>query len=79
MRRNTSRAIAPSKEQEAPSLRRELDLLTHNEVCEVLGLAIGTGHNRASRGDWPPSIKVGRRSLYPLAGLKRWLASRPSR
>jgi len=60
----------------ATHLRRELGFYTHAEVCGVLGVALGTGFNRRGRGDWPPSVSVGRTRLYPVAQFQRWLARR---
>lgn len=60
----------------ATQLRRELGFYTHEEVCGVLNVATGTGYNRRCRGDWPPSVSVGRARLYPVSGFRQWLARR---
>lgn len=60
----------------ATKLRRELGFFTHEEICGVLNVAPGTGFNRRCRGDWPPSIPVGRQRLYPVSQFQKWIARR---
>jgi predicted DNA-binding transcriptional regulator AlpA len=74
-------APTPPAKAETPAnpLRRDLGFYTHEEVCGILGVAPGTGYNRRAAGDWPPSIRIGRGSLYPVLGVKRWLAGRKTR
>lgn len=51
-------------------------LLTVEELAQELRVTTGTIRNRLSRGDdLPPSIRVGRRRLFPSAELEKWLAA----
>lgn len=53
------------------------DYLTIEEVSSRLHIRVGTARNRLSRGDpMPPSVKIGRRRLFPLAELERWVMTR---
>lgn len=48
--------------------------LTIEEISERLHIKVGTARNRLSRGEpMPPSIKIGRRRLFPSVELERWL------
>lgn len=60
----------------ADTLRRELNVMAHDEVCAVIGIEPTTGYNRIRAGDWPPSFKVGRHRLYDVPSFQRWLRSR---
>lgn len=52
-------------------------LLTIEEIAQILRMSIGTARNRLSRGDeMPPSLRVGRRRLFPEQSLYRWCARR---
>jgi excisionase family DNA binding protein len=52
-------------------------LLTIDEIAQILRMSIGTVRNRLSRGDaMPPSLRVGRRRLFPEQSLHRWSAKR---
>lgn len=49
-------------------------LLTVTELADVLHMDVGTIRNRLSRGDsMPPSVKIGRRRLFPVSELSKWL------
>lgn len=48
--------------------------LTIEEVSHRLHIATGTARNRICRGDpMPPSLKVGRRRLFPEVEFETWL------
>lgn len=48
--------------------------LTIEEISQRLHIATGTARNRICRGDpMPPSLKVGRRRLFPEAEFEIWL------
>lgn len=52
-------------------------LLTITELSDVLHMDVGTIRNRLSRGEpMPPSIKVGRRRLFPASELEKWLMTK---
>lgn len=51
--------------------------LTIEEISERLHISPGTARNRLSRGEpMPPSVKVGRRRLFPSLELERWLMNK---
>lgn len=51
--------------------------LTVDEMSELLHMSPGTARNRLSRGEpMPPSIKIGRRRLFPVNELDKWLMTR---
>lgn len=51
--------------------------LSVEEVAKALHIEIGTARNRLSRRDpMPPSVKVGRRRLFPADELEIWLKSK---
>ena len=47
--------------------------LTRREAAEYLGLAAGYLGNLATRGLGPGYIKLGRKVLYPVEELERWI------
>lgn len=48
--------------------------LSLSELATVLKLATGTVRNRLSRGEpMPPSVLIGRRRLFPIAGVDQWI------
>jgi len=48
--------------------------LTTEELGNELSLSVGAVRNRLSRGDpMPPSIKIGRRRLFPVAEFHAWM------
>jgi hypothetical protein len=51
---------------------------TVEEIAELLRIRPGTVRNRLSRRDcdMPPSIVIGRRRLFPLAGYEVWIKQR---
>lgn len=52
-------------------------LLTITELSDVLHMDVGTIRNRLSRGEpMPPSVKIGRRRLFPIQEVNKWLLSR---
>ena len=51
--------------------------LTVDEMSKLLHMSPGTARNRLSRGEpMPPSIKIGRRRLFPVNELDKWLMTR---
>lgn len=49
--------------------------LTYEQAAGLLCMSTGGLRNRLCRGEpVPPSIKVGRRRLFPESELHRWLA-----
>lgn len=51
--------------------------LTIEEMAKLLHISPGTARNRLSRGEpMPPSIKIGRRRLFPVNELDKWLTTR---
>lgn len=55
----------------------ETELLTVTELADVLHMDVGTIRNRLSRGEpMPPSVKIGRRRLFPAQDLSNWIKSR---
>ncbi len=52
-------------------------LLSTEEVAKYLHISVGTVKNRLSRGDpMPPSLKIGRRQLFPSDEFQKWLNNR---
>ena len=52
-------------------------LYTTGELADALRMKPGTLRNKLSRGeDLPPSIRVGRRRLFPKAQFEAWLRAR---
>jgi DNA-binding transcriptional MerR regulator len=50
------------------------DLLTTNEVAEIVRAPIETVRYWRFIGYGPPSVKLGRRALYERADVERWIA-----
>lgn len=51
--------------------------LTIEEMSERIHISPGTARNRLSRGEpMPPSVKIGRRRLFPLGELEKWLMTK---
>lgn len=49
--------------------------LTYEQAASVLCMSTGGLRNRMCRGEsMPPSIKIGRRRLFPESELHSWLA-----
>jgi excisionase family DNA binding protein len=49
--------------------------LTLEQVSERMHIKAGTARNRLSQGEpMPPSVKVGRRRLFPEDAFERWMA-----
>lgn len=50
---------------------------TVEEIAQLLRMSAGTARNRLSRGDdMPPSMRIGRRRLFPQKSLDQWCAGR---
>lgn len=48
---------------------------TTEEIAELLHMSVGNARNRLSRQDeMPPSVKVGRRRLFPMAQFDEWVS-----
>tara|TARA_R110001592_G_scaffold363387_1_gene686820 strand:+ start:9528 stop:9731 length:204 start_codon:yes stop_codon:yes gene_type:complete len=53
--------------------------LTYDQAADLLCMSTGGLRNRMSRGEpMPPTIKIGRRRLFPESELHKWLAIRRS-
>lgn len=51
--------------------------LTLDEISQRLHMAPGTARNRMSRHDpMPPSVRVGRRRLFPEDQFHQWMVER---
>lgn len=51
--------------------------LSVEDLSEELHMSVGTVRNRLSNGDpMPPSIKVGRRRLFPIKQFHSWMAEK---
>lgn len=49
------------------------------EAARLVGLAVSTLNEKRQTGkDCPPFFRVGTSVLYPIEGLKAWIASRPT-
>jgi excisionase family DNA binding protein len=50
---------------------------TIEEIAHLLRMSAGTARNRLSRGDdMPPSMRVGRRRLFPQTAVYHWCSRR---
>lgn len=50
---------------------------TVEEIAQLLHMSAGTARNRLSRGDdMPPSMRVGRRRLFPQTTTYNWCSRR---
>lgn len=53
--------------------------LTYEQAADLLCMSTGGLRNRLSRGEqMPPSIKIGRRRLFPETALHEWLQAHKS-
>lgn len=53
--------------------------LTYEQAADLLCMSTGGLRNRMSRGEqMPPSIKIGRRRLFPETTLHEWLQAHKS-
>ena len=54
-----------------------INYLTIEQICKKLHIAPGTGRNRLSKSLnlMPPSIRAGRRRLFPENEFEKWMAS----
>lgn len=64
---------------DATQLRRDLGLLTEEEVAVVLGKEVSTLQNMRSARTGPPWLKAGRSVLYRRASFEAWLADQEAR
>ncbi|MDN5658548.1 MULTISPECIES: helix-turn-helix transcriptional regulator [Micrococcales] len=51
------------------------ELMTANDVADVLGLSAGTLANWRSLGMGPTYVKLGGRVRYRVSGVNSWVAS----
>lgn len=54
----------------------KLGYASEQDLQEIAGVTAGTVQAWRSRGLGPPYVRVGRRRLYPLAGLAKWMGQR---
>jgi hypothetical protein len=54
-------------------MRMEKILYTATEVSEKYNIAVGTLANWRSQGRGPEYIKYGRKVLYPVSEMDKWL------
>lgn len=60
-------------------LRRDLGVLTEEEVAAILGKEVSTLQKMRGDRDGPPWLKAGRSVLYRRVSLERWLADQEAR
>lgn len=49
------------------------------EASRLVGLSVSTLNNKRNTGkDGPPFFRDGKSVLYPMDGLKAWIANRPT-
>jgi hypothetical protein len=63
----------------ATTTHEKLGVIYDAELADLLRITVPTLKNRRSRGDAPPSAKVGRVHITTIDDLKRWLAQRRAR
>lgn len=63
----------------ADQLRRELGLLTEEEVAGIRGKEVSALQKERSRREGPPWIKDGRTILYLKSDLLDWLQAQKAR
>lgn len=66
----------PSKSNDVRELRARLNLITDDELFDLLGIAKGTGKNRQSAGSLPAHYKCGRGNFYRVDEVEAWLRRR---
>lgn len=55
-------------------MTEQVKLLTVRDVAERLHISVGTARNRLSQNfPMPPSLRVGRRRLFPEREFEAWL------
>lgn len=53
--------------------------LTYEQAADLLCMSTGGLRNRMSRGEpMPPSVRIGRRRLFPETALHEWLQAQRS-
>lgn len=60
----------------AVDLKTRFDMADEKDVAELLNITLGTLRNQRSRGDGPPFERSGKRVLYPIKELRKFLAAR---
>jgi predicted DNA-binding transcriptional regulator AlpA len=49
-------------------------LLTVEELAELIRKTPGAVHTMRHRGDGPPAVRIGKRVLFPVSGVEQWIA-----
>jgi predicted DNA-binding transcriptional regulator AlpA len=62
-----------------PIEKLEEEYLTEEEVAKFLGISIGRLRNVKGEGKGPLPTKVGRRILYSLTEVRRWLKDKEAK
>jgi Helix-turn-helix domain len=57
------------------ALRDRLGLLTEDDIAVIAGVEVKTVRQWRSERTGPPFTKIGRRPLYRVDALQRWLAA----
>ena len=57
----------------------DLGIMTEEALAELLGLELATMANRRTKGELPAHIKPGRRVLYRVETVRRWLEAQEER
>lgn len=56
------------------NLQADFALVSEADTAKFLGVAVRTLTNDRCQGRGPPYVKMGKRILYPIAGLKEYVA-----
>ena len=64
---------------DAATLRRDLGVLTEEEVALILGKEVSTLQKMRGERGGPPWLKAGRSVLYRRVSLEAWLAAQEER
>ena len=51
-------------------------LLTMRQVCSLLGISVATAYRLQSRGEFPPSIKIGASKRWVESVIGAWIEER---
>ena len=51
----------------------EPEYLTTEQVARLTGIPVKTLEGYRRRGMGPPYVKIGRRILYPISGVREWM------
>lgn len=61
---------------EATELRRQLGLLSEDELAALAEVDVGTVRNWRAQRYGPPFVKIGRRPLYRVEAFQKWIRER---